>query len=89
MNEHDEVAAHFRARVNLHLRRDWTIVFSHTSRLDVTLTKRVVGCPRTRAPEVTIQATTAAAAHRVSFRRIYVDRDNQVQVRLVAGLPEY
>ena len=89
MHEHDEVAARFRARVNLHLRSGWTIVFSRQNRLDVTLSKRAVGRPRTPGPGVTIHAATAAAADRCHFRRIYVDRDSKIQVRLVGGLPEY
>jgi len=88
MNESDEVATRFRARVNLHLRTGWTMVFSRQNRLDVTLRKRAVGLPRA-LDHGGPGKPSAAAADRVSFRRIYVDRDNKVQVRLVGGVPEF
>ena len=70
----------FQARVNLHLRTGWMIVFTSQNRLDVTRIKRALGSPRGLGHGITAQSVTGSAADRSLFRHIHVDRDGKVQV---------
>jgi len=89
MNEHDKEVARFRARVNLHQRTGWSMVYTHSHPFDITLHKDTIGSAQATGYGGIARSTLASAPTRSSFRRIYVDREGKVQVRLVSSLPRF